>query len=381
MGSSSELEGFLDKMDVETGTAHRMKNGKLPDASRIRWHWLSFVGGLCMVTVALLGATGGQQIAARVRRITSPALSESEAYLSMMQGRFERAGIPAFLSMLRTVTASTQPRTLVLTDHSFGLSDRIKGIPMIVALAYLSNRRLVIQPSLFMSGQVSTGKQQYILDCGGGHDDQDLLTRVLHDPAEVITVSSNYYHWEPFTSAFEHLVDDQVQAVMKQCADTHLCGAAAVHTHRALAEDLMSVYKTARALMVRVLSERNYTVLHIRTGASQITIQGTHDSVPASAFWDALDTSDSQAWIDAFAGARIAQCEAPVALISDSSRVVGELQHLARDALTLVRCCSQPMHVMASSRPGEFPFQVCRVLYCLAPCRSAEVDVSTKEHV
>lgn len=54
----------------------------------------------------------------------------------------------------------------------------------------------------------------------------------------------------------------------------------------------------------------------------------------------------------------MSHCAMPIALISDSTRVIGELQHNA-GGLTLVHCCSQPVHVNAAKRKGEFPMQVC----------------------
>jgi hypothetical protein len=59
------------------------------------------------------------------------------------------------------------------------------------------------------------------------------------------------------------------------------------------------------------------------------------------------------------------KCERPVVVVSDSARVLSEMQYAAEDRLAVAHCCSQAIHVSHVHSSGGFPFQEAVDLYMM----------------
>jgi hypothetical protein len=64
------------------------------------------------------------------------------------------------------------------------------------------------------------------------------------------------------------------------------------------------------------------------------------------------------------------KCERPAVVISDSPRVLAEMQFAAQDRLAVAHCCSQAVHAnKVHYAKGEFPFQEAVDLYMMGASR------------
>ena len=90
----------------------------------------------------------------------------------------------------------------------------------------------------------------------------------------------------------------------------------------------------------------------VRAGGSVINVDGK--GVPAVSWTDGYGTDVPQTWIETFKRFSYRNCRRPLAVISDSVRVMSELRFAASDKLILFNCCNQPLHRDRLSEEGFF---------------------------
>lgn len=272
--------------------------------------------------------------------------------------RFQNSGINTFLSTLKEVL---QPKAkqivLVCFVGKFGLcggiGDRIRGIPYAVALAHLSGRQLILHRSLLGNGPFdknSTIEGHYNFVDGSCTNEN--VEKLMRSDAEILSVTVNCPALEPsaFSSQHSHLIG--LQTIFRECLISYLCGAAAIHQTNIFKEGLDLAGRLVAAMPM--WQYRNYTALHVRAGGSVLKIDS--DYTAKALWWDDGYASDvPQDWIDVFKESTSSiQCGKHLAIVSDSVRLVSELQFTARDWLMITRCCSQPLHRDRSQRQGFF---------------------------
>lgn len=285
--------------------------------------------------------------------------------------RFQNSGINSFLSILEEVL---QPRVNRIVLMCFvgqfglcgGIGDRIKGIPYAVALARLSGRQLILHPSLLANGpfdNLTLESHHHFID---NSCTKENVERLMKSDAETISISVNCYPLDPsfFSLQYSQLVE--LQSIFDECSISYLCGAAAIHQAK-IFEDGLNVARRLVAAMP-MWPYRNYTALHVRAGGSKLTID--KDYTTKALKWEDGYASDApQHWIDIFKESSSSiQCDKHLAIVSDSVRLVSELQFAAGDWLMITRCCSQPLH-RDRTRRQEFFLQEIIDLFIMARSR------------
>lgn len=283
--------------------------------------------------------------------------------------RFQRSGITSFLSIFEEII---QPRANKIVLVYFvgqlggcgGIGDRIRGIPYAVALAHLSGRQLILHPSLLENGHLAENSilksHHHFIDYGCTKEN---VEKLMKSDAEIISISVNCYPLDPSLFSLQHSQLIELQTIFEECSISYLCGAAAIH-HVEVFKDGLNV---ARRLIdaMPMWQYRNYTVLHIRAGGSNLTIDNKY-TTKAVGWEDGYASDIPQHWIDVFKeSASSMQCDKHLTIISDSVRLVSELQFEAGDWLMLTRCCSQPLH-RDRSRRQEFFLQEIIDLFIMA---------------
>jgi len=282
------------------------------------------------------------------------------------------SGITSFLS---TYEETVQPRAkrivLMCIVGQFGLcggiGDRIKGIPYAVALAHISDRQLILHPSLLANGpfpkNVTLESHHHFVD---GSCTKENIESLRKSVAETIFITVNCEPLDPSILLLQHTQLTTLQTIREECYISYLCGAAAIHQAKVFRDGLNIARRLVAAMPM--LQYRNYTALHIRAGGSKLTIDG--DYTTKAVRWEDGYASDApQHWIDVFKEtASSIQCDKHLAIVSDSVRLASELQFAAGDGLMITRCCSQPLH-RDRTRRQEFFLQEIIDLFILAYSR------------
>jgi len=286
--------------------------------------------------------------------------------------RFQNSGINSFLSVLEEVVQPKANRiVLMCVVGQFGLcggiGDRIKGIPYAVALARISDRQLILHPSLLANGpfdkNVTFESHHHFVDGGCTKENVEIL---MKSDAETIFITVNCDPFDPSIFLLQHTQLITLQTIKEECSIPYLCGAAAIHQAEAFRDGLNIARRLVAAMPM--LQYRNYTALHVRAGGSKLTIDSDY-TIKALGWEDGYASGVPQHWIDVFKEtASSIQCDKYIAIVSDSVRVVSELQFAAGDGLMITRCCSQPLH-RDRTRRQEFFLQEMIDLFILAHSR------------
>jgi hypothetical protein len=131
-----------------------------------------------------------------------------------------------------------------------------------------------------------------------------------------------------------------LDAIRRECNIPHLCGAAALH-HTEVFRSNLAVARSIAESLSTWLPATNYTALHIRAGGSLVDIGGPVNAVP---WHDGHDSDIPQWWIDGFRKSLYQTCHKNLAVVSDSARVLSELQYAVQDRLVIAHCCAQALH-------------------------------------
>jgi len=243
-----------------------------------------------------------------------------------------------------------------------GISDRLRGIPYAMGLALLSKRQLVVDSSLMAAGEPPLGLKSFShVNLVDGNCDRADLEKVTSLALDVVFVTTNCDGFKSSVGLFSTTFalnssgDDPgvvkvLTEVERECSVPALCGALVAHTHPAWAADMMSAWQFVQRLPM--LPARQYTALHIRAGGSTIDVD---DHIIKALRWEDGYVSDvPRFWVNAFKTIKFGNCPSPIAVISDSIRLVAELQFQAYDRLLIERCCTQPLHRDRTHRPGFF---------------------------
>jgi hypothetical protein len=285
--------------------------------------------------------------------------------------RFHDSGINSFLSIYEETVQPQASRMVLMciAGHCGGIGDRIRGIPYAVALAHICSRQLILHPSLLSNGPFFknlTSENHYSLlneeGCTTGN-----VESLRKSTAETLFISVNCWGaLDPYTFVLHQTQIDTLQIIQKECSLPHLCGAAVIHQANAFKDGI----DTARHIVagLPMLEYRNYTALHVRAGGSKLLIDGSY-TTKAVAWNDGYASDIPQHWIDAFnEKAPFTSCQKHLAIVSDSARLVSELQFAAGERLMITRCCSQPLHRDQAHRQ-EFFLQEIIDLFVMARSR------------
>lgn len=261
-------------------------------------------------------------------------------------------------------------RRLILvcsTQHHLcgGIGDRVRGIPFAISLAFMSERQLIIHPSILTNAPVFNGSTNtnHFAFVDGGCEDGRRAQALMDSSASDLYVTSNCLFTSPphKPNTLGDKVVRTMNSMAEECADPYLCGAAIIHQTEAFREPLAKAQRLVASLFM--LPYRHYAALHIRSGGSNID---TGNGLVAATPWsDGYATHVPQMWIDAFRNFSFKNCQRPIAVVSDSARLVSELRFAASDNVMLTQCCDQPLHRDRSRRDGFF-FQEIIDLYILA---------------
>lgn len=284
------------------------------------------------------------------------------------------------LSSLFDIVLAPQTRKLVVhcRQGCRGIADRIRGIPFAATIAFLSGRQLIVDKSYLSYVPVPADGPDYRFD------DQcstpavlDAIQVVLAEESPTIFMKSSCFELPRWEDVLEH-GDDRLSTLVKvsqQCSqpitdmeNAYKCGAAAFRAafpHVKEFRDGFAAVQGALQALWQFLPTRNYTVLQIRAGGSSIYVDGK--SVPALSWGDAYISESPNLWIRAFQRLAYSECRTGLVVLSDSTRVLSEIRHAARDRLMVVNCCSQPLHRdQIKSRSYEFYLQEVVDLFVIA---------------
>lgn len=267
-----------------------------------------------------------------------------------------------------------------------GLADRAMGLAFVAALAILTDRQLVVHPSIMTNMGLPlnfTGAARYWFrsKC----DEQttlDSIHQLLNATEEVIYVTSICYQMSLWEGAFKdenpaawpHLAELHNQCSLNY-EDAYYCGAGILQQVEAFQRPLSEARHLVEGLEI-LLPKGNYTVIQIRAGGSDITIGNS--TVKALAWDDGWGSKAPEMWIEAFRNLNYSDCKNSIAVVSDSSRVLAELRHAARDRIMISHCCNQPLHRDRTKRQ-EFFFQ--EVIDLMIMARSRRIVASAGHFV
>lgn len=268
-----------------------------------------------------------------------------------------------------------------------GIADRVRGLPFTVALSIATNRQLIVHQSILGNHKFHEVPKGYsratFFHFGRGvcnsESNVNLMLRLANDTSDTVFVAITCAKMPAWDSLFT-LDDDQsitLKTLYNDCStafdDTYLCGAGILHQVESLKESIREVKRLAESLEL-ILPQNNYTTIQIRTGGSNISI----DNVTTKALpWrDGYGSPLPQIWIDEFRNLNTTQCKKSIAVVSDSARVIAELQYGVFDKILITHCCNQPLHRYQSRRKGFF-FQEVLDLFIMA--RSKHLIASAGE--
>ena len=285
---------------------------------------------------------------------------------------FNSSGLSSFLSAYDVVSVrkESKDRRVVLIcaasngELCGGIADRTRGIAYAVVLALLTNRQLVIHPSLLSNAAVPRmmASNHTLIDDGDGCNPQNVHA-FIEDSNPHVYLSTNCNSFDVPTDRVDADMLSLIQQITQECETLYLCGAAVLHNHPTFEKPIGEAGLLVTAMMESILPLNNYTALHIRAGGSQIKI---NDMTIASVPWpDGYSSELPQMWMDTFQSIPYEGCMKNVAIISDSVRVVSELRFRASNRLVLTHCCNQPLHRDRYQGEGFF-FQEVVDLFILA---------------
>ncbi len=291
---------------------------------------------------------------------------------------FNASGLSSFWEAYEQSTAAKAQRLVLMCAVGElglcgGIGDRLRGIPYAVAVSLLSNRQLVIDTSLMSTGNLPGGLKPsdhfYLVD---GECNPTNLNRVIASPLQTLYVTANCMALDPGAissttsmSVSDPRVLDLLLEVRQECHVPYVCGAAVAHSLPLWAANMASVWRFVQTLPM--LTPQKYTGLHIRAGGSSLDYD--EHVVKALPWEDAYASDIPRLWVRAFKDMSVSyHCQNPIAVVSDSSRLMAELQHQAYDRLPIVHCCTQPLHRDRTQRP-EFFWQEVLDLFVLARAR------------
>jgi hypothetical protein len=129
--------------------------------------------------------------------------------LRQIRRNFEASGINTFMSAYRNLSIPRERKLMVVCSETLsgrcgGLSDRIKGLPIMAAMALMTGRQLVVHPSLFMQGRKAPvdfpKEHHHNLRAGScfltGEGVVAWARDVLQDQAQVITMLTSCDNFE-----------------------------------------------------------------------------------------------------------------------------------------------------------------------------------------
>lgn len=263
-----------------------------------------------------------------------------------------------------------------------GLGDRTRGLAFVVGLAILTDRQFVVHPSIMTNMGLplnfsGRGSYSFSNQC----DERATLNNIeslLNATEDVVYITNNCFRMSVWEGAFKthnsaawlHLAE-----LRQECSltlkDAYYCGSRILHHVEEFRGPLSEARQFVEGLGMIFLKD-NYTVIQIRAGGSNITIGDS--TVKVSAWNDGYNSSLPEMWIEAFRTMKYSDCKKSIALISDSSRVLAEIRHAARDRIMINHCCSHPLHRDRTKRLGFF-FQ--EVIDLLIMARSRRIIVGT----
>ena len=213
-----------------------------------------------------------------------------------------------------------------------------------------------------------TDENHYFFIDGGCHD-TDMAQRILSDKAPTIYISCNCMSPIPplpatAIASTSDAVRNTIDAIDRECQVCSRCGAGTLHGTEAFQAHIYVARRVAESLSTW-LPVANYTTLHVRAGGSLVSIGGLVKAAP----WEDGHVSDiPQWWIDGFRKSSYQDCKKSVALVSDSARVLSEIQYAAQDQLMVSHCCVQALH-RDRFRKRSFPLQEVVDLFIMARSR------------
>jgi hypothetical protein len=285
--------------------------------------------------------------------------------------RFHDSGISSFLSLYEQAIQPQVSRIVLMCivgqfGACGGIGDRIYGIPYAVALALISGRQLILHPSLLSNGpsitNLTSGSHHRFLDSGCTHENVNSFKEATE---ETIYITVNCYPLDPSTLLLQQTQLTALRTIQEECSIPHLCGAAVIHQTDVFKDGIDIARRLIAALPM--LQYRNYTALHVRAGGSNLMIDNY--TTKALGWGDNYVSDVPQHWINAFRERPPSIfCQKHLAIVSDSVRLVSEVQFAAGDGLMITRCCSQPLHRDRTHRQ-EFFLQEIVDLFMLARSR------------
>lgn len=294
-------------------------------------------------------------------------------------------------ALLRAVNDAMRPqrRKLVATcgmGGCGGLADRARGLAFVASLAIMTDRQLVLHPSIMSNRELPlnfTGAARFMF-----HDncDEQVTIEKIHTlrntSEETIYITSICYQMSLWKDSFKldnpisslHLAELYTECSLK-LEDTYYCGAGILQQVESFQGPIAEARQIVDGLET-LLPKRNYTVIQIRAGGSNIDIGNS--TVKAVAWEDGYASLAPEMWIQAFRNLNYSDCQNSVAVLSDSSRVLAEIRHAARDRIMISHCCNQPLHRERTKRQ-EFFFQ--EVIDLLIMARSRRIIAGTGHFV
>jgi hypothetical protein len=292
---------------------------------------------------------------------------------AQLQDGFQQSAIPTFLSAMTLTMMPEEKKIVIVCEHQCGgIGDRVRGIPFVVALAALTGREVVLDRSLLSYSPDVFAETPYEFrdDCSGSTVIASIKD-ILNEDKLTIFVQSSCYIPPPWRELLSEN-DDRLQlleGINQECntdfEGSYLCGAAVIHHSKEFTAHIIEAYCMVEALET-LLPKHNYTVIQIRAGGSNLSIEDR----PVKALpWDDAFVSDvPNMWIEAFREFTFSGCKKNVAVISDSARVLSEIRYAVRDGIVVTHCCNQPLHRDRTQRQ-EFFWQEVVDLFIIARSR------------
>ena len=272
--------------------------------------------------------------------------------------------------------------SLVVTVHGphGGLGDRVRGVYACAMAALLTNRILLIEPSILLKQEDPQGVDASVIDTKECY--KRIVSTALSSRASV-RIATNCVWQDKYTQlaidvlpgALSPKRSAAVQAMLSHCGGSlkvgdlsqsncadyagtgcyeipraYQCGPMLLHAAYAtqqpeMAQLLWSVhalYSTWRT----VLAPKGYNAIHFRTGHSTLHLDKSM-TLPSTPWPDAEWCGERcTSWLQA--GDSIAKQHKPtlpVAISSDSTIMIGLLQSRMWNSLRLLHCCAGAVHV------------------------------------
>lgn len=272
---------------------------------------------------------------------------------------FQDSQLPTLSStLILTTTPKDKKLVMVCGRRCSGIADRVRGIPFVVSMALLTQRELIIDRSLLssMPDHFNDGTPYNFRDDCSKATAIASIKDILKDNTQIIYIKSTCYilpSWrEILVEKDERLYSlDGINQECNTLDSAYLCGAAALHHVKEFKSDFFEVHRLLDGLE-KIMPRRNYTVIQIRAGGSNISIGNT--SVKALPWGDKYISEVPNMWIQAFRDFKFSGCKNNIVLISDSARIISEIRYAVNDGIMITHCCNQPLHRDRTTRQEFF---------------------------